>query len=123
MRKLIRKKVTGAFLSKEGDWTHDAKEAADFLGKWPNLNRFGQDAQHDEIEFYYWFGESVPSPYDFAIPIFTRTKVSSQIGSGGSQRSENLALTETSKRTAGAPPTGYATVCFPINFARGKSGL
>ena len=78
--------ATGAFLSREGDWTNDVKEAADFFGKWPSLESPGKDTHHDQIEFYYWFGESFPSRYDFAIPILSRIKVPSQIGGGGSQR-------------------------------------
>jgi len=68
------------------------KEAADFVGKWPSLEAPGKDTQGDQIEFYYWFGESVPSRYDFSIPILSRIKVPSQISGGGSQRTGRSAV-------------------------------
>ncbi len=67
MRKLIRCRTTNAFLSKDGRWTHDLRNAADVTG--PDLHLIIRAHPRKRIEVYYHFGEDRPSQYDFTVAV------------------------------------------------------
>jgi hypothetical protein len=68
LRKLIRSKLTRAFLKSNGGWTKDIRRAAAFRTLHAAASaRSKFDLQG--IEFYYSFGGHRESRYDFAFPI------------------------------------------------------
>ena len=66
MRKLIRSRTTGLFLTKESTWTNDVRQAEDYRGQaWPLA--IARRLQLEKAEFYYLFGNEVNSRFNFAV--------------------------------------------------------
>ena len=68
IRKLIRSIVTKAFLTTDGQWTHDSRNAAFFLDSC-QAYQVSVKFQLRDVEVYYLFGDRPDSRYDFAVPL------------------------------------------------------
>lgn len=67
VKKLIRNKLTHAYLTLERTWTQDLSEAKDFTSTeaWRTRDELGLR----ECEVYYFFGTDSPTEYDFAVAL------------------------------------------------------
>lgn len=66
MRRLLRSKANRAFLTKDGVWTRDLRQAWEFkeTDEWLSAALDLKD-----VELYYSFDENLPSPLDFTVPL------------------------------------------------------
>ncbi len=65
MKKLVRHRVTKAFLTKEGAWTEDIGQARQFLSHLEardEARRLGLN----EVEFYFYFDDMHTRHFDFS---------------------------------------------------------
>lgn len=68
MRKLLRCKRTGAFLSNDGTWTHDIHKALTLSLPAPPEGLRNRE-QGEEFEIYYSFDDFCVSQYDFSLSV------------------------------------------------------
>ncbi len=69
MKKFIRNRKTGAFLTDDCKWTTNKDQASDFMVNGVALQKLYRHELGD-IEWYYWFEEtSGKSDYDFTVKI------------------------------------------------------
>ena len=68
LKKLIRSKATGSFLTKDGAWTADMAEASNFAGG-AATTEARTKFQLVDCEIYYAFEDRSVSQYDFTIPL------------------------------------------------------
>ncbi len=71
MKKLLRDKATGAFLTPGGEWTQDKTSACDFFNHRACFDLV-EVAKAKELEWYYWF-EGTSGSYDFTSAVDWQT--------------------------------------------------
>ena len=68
IRKLVRCKVTNAFLTKDHTWTHNLREAEDFQDV-RRIHVLQRELQLENVELYCLFGDEPDPRYDFALSL------------------------------------------------------
>ena len=76
MKKLIRSRATGKFLTARGEWTASLNKAADLAKQGAVHEARTKFKLPDDAEVYYAFGESKPSQYDVSVLIWWGQRVS-----------------------------------------------
>ena len=68
MTRLIRKKASQAFLTREGGWTDDPRQAWQLPGNLEARAAMHELQLHD-VELYYCYLEQQTSHWDFVVPL------------------------------------------------------